>query len=129
MLENESTLGSLVSELRRGTLVLSVLSQLSERQYGYSLVQRLSEQGLEVDQSTLYPLLRRLEKQELLDSDWTLEEARPRRYYVLSKAGRELLADLTREWDRMVEVQGRLLGRTRTWERSEGHGNDGTLPL
>jgi DNA-binding PadR family transcriptional regulator len=117
MSENESTLGSLVSELRRGTLVLSVLSQLSERQYGYSLVQRLSEQGLEVDQSTLYPLLRRLEKQELLDSDWTLEEARPRRYYVLSKAGRELLADLTREWDHMVEVQGRLLGRTTDVEK------------
>jgi DNA-binding PadR family transcriptional regulator len=117
MSENESTLGSLVSELRRGTLVLSVLSQLSERQYGYSLVQRLSEQGLEVDQSTLYPLLRRLEKQELLDSDWTLEEARPRRYYVLSKAGRELLADLTREWDHMVEVQERLLGRSTDVEK------------
>jgi DNA-binding PadR family transcriptional regulator len=117
MSENESTLGSLVSELRRGTLVLSVLSQLSERQYGYSLVQRLSEQGLEVDQSTLYPLLRRLEKQELLDSDWTLEEARPRRYYVLSKAGRELLADLTREWDHMVEVQERLLGRSMDVEK------------
>ena len=112
MSENESTLGSLVSELRRGTLVLSVLSQLTERQYGYSLVQRLSEQGLEVDQSTLYPLLRRLEKQELLDSDWTLEEARPRRYYVLSRTGRQLLADLTREWDRMVDVQERLLGRS-----------------
>ena len=112
MSENESTLGSLVSELRRGALVMSVLSQMTERQYGYSLVQRLSEKGLEVDQSTLYPLLRRLEKQELLDSDWTLEEARPRRYYVLSRTGRELFADLTREWDRMVEVQGRLLGRT-----------------
>ena len=119
MSENESTLGSLVSELRRGALVLSVLSQLTERQYGYSLVQRLSEQGLEVDQSTLYPLLRRLEKQELLDSDWTLEEARPRRYYVLSRTGRQLLADLTREWDRMVAVQERLLGRSTAEERKE----------
>lgn len=109
--ENETTLGSLVSELRRGTLVLSVLSQLRERQYGYSLVQRLAEHGLDVDPSTLYPLLRRLEERQLLDSDWAIEEARPRRYYVLSQAGRELLADLTREWDRMVEVQGRLLGR------------------
>jgi DNA-binding PadR family transcriptional regulator len=111
MSENESILGSLVSELRRGTLVLSVLSQLTERQYGYSLVQRLSDQGLEVDQSTLYPLLRRLEKQELLDSDWALEEARPRRYYVLSRTGRALLEELTAEWDRMVAVQERLLGR------------------
>jgi DNA-binding PadR family transcriptional regulator len=111
MLEYESTFGALVSELRRGTLVLSVLSQLTERKYGYALVQSLAEQGLEVDQSTLYPLMRRLEKQNLLDSDWTLEEARPRRYYVLSKTGKELLKDLVKEWDKMVEVQERLLGR------------------
>ena len=111
MLEYESTLGALVSELRRGTLVLSVLSQLTERKYGYSLVQSLAEQGLDVDQSTLYPLMRRLEKQKLLDSDWTLEEARPRRYYVLSAMGTTLLKDLTKEWDKMVAVQDRLLGR------------------
>ncbi len=112
--ENETTLGALASELRRGTLVLSVLSQLEERRYGYSLVQRLAERGLDVDQSTLYPLLRRLEERQLLDSDWSLEESRPRRYYVLSAAGRQLLADLTKEWDRMVEVQERLLGRSPT---------------
>lgn len=101
----------LSSELRRGTLVLCVLSQLRERQYGYSLLQRLSEKGLDVEQGTLYPLLRRLEKQGLLDSDWELEEARPRRYYVLSRAGGKALEELTAEWDGIVRVTETMLGR------------------
>jgi DNA-binding PadR family transcriptional regulator len=66
---------------------------------------------MDVEQGTLYPLLRRLEKQGLLDSDWTLEEARPRRYYVLSARGRKMLEDLTREWDGMVKVIDRMLDR------------------
>jgi PadR family transcriptional regulator, regulatory protein PadR len=107
----ESTMDGLLSELRRGTLVLCVLSQLKEKQYGYSLSQSLAEKGMEVEQGTLYPLLRRLEKQELLDSDWVLEEARPRRYYVLSSKGRAMLADLGREWDDMVKVLDNMLGR------------------
>lgn len=108
---NEVPLEGLLSELRRGTLVLCVLSQLRERQYGYSLSQGLAEKGMDVEQGTLYPLLRRLEKQGLLDSDWTLEEARPRRYYVLSARGRKMLEDLTREWDGMVKVIDRMLDR------------------
>lgn len=108
---NEEPLEGLLSELRRGTLVLCVLSQLRERQYGYSLSQGLAEKGMDVEQGTLYPLLRRLEKQGLLDSDWTLEEARPRRYYVLSARGRKMLEDLTREWDGMVKVIDRMLDR------------------
>ena len=111
MIKNDEHMDNLVSELRRGTLVLSVLSQLHVKQYGYSLVQRLSEKGLEVDQGTLYPLLRRLEKQNLLDSDWVLEEARPRRYYVLSREGSRILEQLTGEWDEIVRVLDRLLGR------------------
>jgi PadR family transcriptional regulator PadR len=102
---------NLLSELRRGTLVLCVLSQLRERQYGYSLSQGLADKGMEVEQGTLYPLLRRLERQGLLDSDWTLEEARPRRYYVLSAKGRATLDDLAREWDGMVMVIDRMLER------------------
>ena len=64
---------NLINELRRGTLVLAVLSQLDEPQYGYSLRQRLAEGGLDVEQGTLYPLLRRLEKHGLLDSEWSIE--------------------------------------------------------
>ena len=75
-------------ELRRGMIVLAVLSQLEEEQYGYSLLKLLSDQGLDVDQGTLYPLLRRLESQGLLESVWKLEEARPRRYYVISPDGK-----------------------------------------
>ncbi len=100
-----------MSELRRGTLVLCVLSQLTDRQYGYSLSQRLAEKGMEVEQGTLYPLLRRLEKQGLLDSDWSLEEARPRRYYVLSGRGQEVLRQLTVEWDDMAKVMNGMLER------------------
>ena len=66
------------NELRRGVIVLAVLSQLDQEQYGYSLLKLLSEKGLEVDQGTLYPLLRRLESQGLLSSDWNTEGSRPR---------------------------------------------------
>lgn len=107
----EEPMESLLSELRRGTLVLCVLSQLKERQYGYSLSQSLADKGMEVEQGTLYPLLRRLEKQELLDSDWALEEARPRRYYILSAKGRKMLDDLSNEWDGMVKVLNNMLGK------------------
>ena len=102
---------NLILELRRGTLVLTVLSQLGERQYGYSLKQVLADRGLEIDQGTLYPLLRRLEKQGLLDSEWSLETSRPRRYYLLSEAGREALGTMTEEWYALVRVLDRLLGK------------------
>jgi PadR family transcriptional regulator, regulatory protein PadR len=103
MLENT------ILELRRGVIVLAVLSQLDEAQYGYSLLKELSDQGLEVDQGTLYPLLRRLEAQGLLQSTWKLEEARPRRYYVISAEGRKMLPRLKEEWNSMVAMMGKLL--------------------
>ncbi len=100
----------MVLELRRGVIVIAVLSQLKEEQYGYSLLKRLSDQGMEIDQGTLYPLLRRLESQGLLQSDWRIvEEARPRRYYVISKQGREVLAQLKREWSGMVTTLQKML--------------------
>lgn len=96
-------------ELRRGVIVLAVLSQLSEEQYGYSLLKNLSDLGLEVDQGTLYPLLRRLESQGLLESVWKLEEARPRRYYVISAQGRKILPRLKEEWNSIVAVMKKML--------------------
>lgn len=95
---------NLINELRRGTLVLTVLSQLDEKQYGYSLKQLIAERGLEIDQGTLYPLLRRLEKQGLLESEWLLTGSRPRRYYVLSEAGREAFQTLKQEWYALTGV-------------------------
>ncbi len=101
---------NLISELRRGTLVLSVLSQLDQQQYGYSLKEHLAEHDIDIDQGTLYPLLRRLESQGLLDSEWILTESRPRRYYQLNAAGREVLNVLVQEWRTMVESIDRLIG-------------------
>lgn len=91
-------LNSLMTELRRGTLTLAVLSQLRTPQYGYSLVQLLERSGIAIDQSTLYPLLRRLEKQGLLSSSWDTSESRPRKYYVLSEFGAEIYLQLKEEW-------------------------------
>jgi PadR family transcriptional regulator PadR len=105
---NES-LDNTILELRRGVIVLAVLRQLEEAQYGYSLLKRLSDQGLEVDQGTLYPLLRRLETQGLLQSTWKLEEARPRRYYLISADGRKMLPRLVEEWNRIVGMMSRML--------------------
>lgn len=91
-------LNTLTTELRRGTLTLAVLSQLQTPQYGYSLVQTLEASGIGIEQSTLYPLLRRLEKQELVTSSWDTSESRPRKYYVLSQYGVEILVQLKVEW-------------------------------
>src|SRR6476620_1205968 len=93
-------LNSLTTELRRGTLTLAVLSQLRTPQYGYSLVQLLEDSGISIEQSTLYPLLRRLEKQELVTSSWDTSESRPRKYYVLSEYGLEIFLKLKDEWIR-----------------------------
>ncbi|MGF3104585.1 PadR family transcriptional regulator [Rossellomorea sp. DUT-2] len=98
---DKSLLTSLTTELRRGTLTLAVLSQLRTPQYGYSLVQLLEKSGISMEQSTLYPLLRRLEKQELVTSSWDRTESRPRRYYVLSEYGTEILGQLQAEWEKM----------------------------
>lgn len=96
-------------ELRRGVIVLATLSRLSEAQYGYSLLKDLADLGLEVDQGTLYPLLRRLEAQGLLESVWKLEEARPRRYYVISAEGKKALPKLKEEWNSIVAVMKKML--------------------
>ncbi|MFD2444785.1 PadR family transcriptional regulator [Bacillus sp. CGMCC 1.16607] len=102
-------LNSLTTELRRGTLTLAVLSQLRTPQYGYSLVQLLEQSGITIDQSTLYPLLRRLEKQELVTSSWDTSESRPRRYYVLSEYGIQIFEELKDEWKKTSQELSILL--------------------
>ena len=99
----------LMQELRRGTITIGVLSQLSSPQYGYSLVTILDEKGMQVEPGTLYPLLRRLEKQGLLKSEWDTNEARPRKYYVLSPFGKEVYEQLCMEWEGMVKSLSLLL--------------------
>jgi DNA-binding PadR family transcriptional regulator len=97
------------TELRRGVLVLAVLSQLRTEQYGYSLRQALAEQGMPIEEGTLYPLLRRLEEQDMLASDWRIENGPPRRYYKLSKKGTRLYGELTESWRALVGTMERLL--------------------
>jgi DNA-binding PadR family transcriptional regulator len=100
----------LLLELRRGILVLAVLSQLHEKQYGYALKQTLDTPGLEINEGTLYPLLRRLESQGLLESDWeVVDDARPRRYYKISLEGEIIYSNLTREWQEMGNVMNHIL--------------------
>ena len=99
----------LTQELRRGALVLAVLSQLKVARYGYALIDQLAKQGLDIEQGTLYPLLRRLEEQGLLQSEWNVEGSHPRRYYVISPLGRELLLLLIDDWQQLNVVMGGLL--------------------
>jgi PadR family transcriptional regulator PadR len=106
---NSELLDNTTLELRRGVIVLAVLNQLDQEQYGYSLLKLLADQGLDVDQGTLYPLLRRLETQGLLQSVWKIEEPRPRRYYVISRKGRELLPRLNEAWNSIVTMMTKML--------------------
>ena len=99
----------LTQELRRGVLVLAALSQLKEAKYGYALIDELSHRGMDIDQGTLYPLLRRLEDQGLLESEWNVEGSRPRRYYKISRTGEDVLNLLTDDWLSLVEVMKDLL--------------------
>ncbi len=109
--DKETLYEKLLLELRRGVLMLAVLSQLHDEQYGYSLKQSLDERGMEINEGTLYPLLRRLEAQGLLTSDWqVVDDARPRRYYKMSQAGETIYANLTQEWQALVVVMNDLLG-------------------
>ena len=85
-------------ELRRGCLILAVLAQLRQEHYGYTLRKALAEHGLVIDESTLYPLLRRLETQGLLVSEWREEEKRNKRFYRLSSDGEQILSQLLQEW-------------------------------
>ena len=112
MPKNPDSLGSvdkLAVELRRGTLALAALSALRSSRHGYSLVQRLSDRGLEVEPGTLYPLLRRLDEQGLLDSRWDVGGSRPRKYYTLSTAGAEALEALSAVWRELGETMSVLL--------------------
>lgn len=114
----DELVSSLIVELRRGTLILSVLSQLRTPEYGYSLVQKLEEKNAAIDAGTLYPLLRRLEKQELLSSQWDTTESRPRKFYVLSELGKQVYDRLKNEWSTLSEQLEKLL------KEADNYGSD-----
>ncbi len=97
---NQKKLDNILQELRRGTLVMVVLINLNKPEYGYSLVTKLQDAGIAIEQNTLYPLLRRLEKDGLLESSWDTSESRPRKYYVISDDGKEMLEIILKEWNK-----------------------------
>ena len=106
---NPELFENLKLELRRGSVVVAVLAQLRTEHYGYALRKALDDQGLAIDENTLYPLLRRLESQGLLDSEWREEEKRNKRFYRLSAEGRRLLDLLLAEWERINASLKRIL--------------------
>ena len=105
--------GKLELELRRGVVVLATLSQLRAPRYGYELRQALADKGLPIEEGTLYPLLRRLETQGVLKSEWRIQDGPPRRYYALNAEGRKLLKKLTESWQGMNDAMNRLLQEER----------------
>jgi PadR family transcriptional regulator PadR len=94
----ENLFENLRLELRRGCLTLAVLAQLRQEHYGYTLRKALASRGMEIDESTLYPLLRRLEAQGLLASEWREEDKRNKRFYHLAADGEQIFARLLEEW-------------------------------
>lgn len=92
-------LNGIIQELRRGTITLAVLSQLKQPQYGYSLVVIMNEKGFDIEANTLYPLLRRLEKQGVLESFWDTDGTKPRKYYRLSEFGSDVYLKLCAAWN------------------------------
>jgi len=95
----ENLFENLRLELRRGCLTLAVLAQLRQEHYGYTLRKALAARGMEIDENTLYPLLRRLEAQGLLTSEWREEDKRNKRFYRLSMDGEEIFTRLLKEWN------------------------------
>lgn len=98
---NHDLFENLRLELRRGSLILAVLASLQHEQYGYTLRKALTDHGMPIDEGTLYPLLRRLETQGLLVSEWREEEKRNKRFYRLSENGKEVFKQLVAEWQSM----------------------------
>ncbi|BCY06849.1 PadR family transcriptional regulator [Actinoplanes sp. L3-i22] len=104
----DATLAGHLQELRRGTVVVASLTVLRTPGYGYSLLETLSRAGFEVEANTLYPLLRRLEAQGLLTSEWNTEEPRPRKFYRTTEQGETLADTLRDEWARIDRAIGDL---------------------
>lgn len=110
MPDNEQ-MQSFLTELRRGSLTLAVLGCLKEPHYGYALLQTLQTKGIDIQANTLYPLLRRLDGQGLLVSDWDTSESRPRKYYTVSDKGKTVYQGLLTEWERMQRSMETICGK------------------
>ena len=112
-------LENLRSELRRGSLIVAVLAELRQEQYGYTLRKSLEENGISMDEGTLYPLLRRLESQGLLSSEWREQDKRNKRFYSLSPQGEVILTELLLDWEALSQSFKAILRRTQTGPAAE----------
>ncbi|MPM73245.1 hypothetical protein SDC9_120221 [bioreactor metagenome] len=102
---------NLITELRRGSLTLAVLGSLMQPHYGYALLETMQKKNIDIEANTLYPLLRRLENQGLLVSDWDTSESRPRKYYTISKNGLIVYHELMTEWKKMQKSIDDICGK------------------
>lgn len=100
-----------ITELRRGSLTLAVLGCLKQSYYGYALLQTMQGEHIDIEANTLYPLLRRLESQGLLVSDWDTSESRPRKYYSINEKGETVYKELLKEWKRMQRSIESICGK------------------
>ena len=108
-MNHDEVVAGLIQEFRRGTLIMLVLSQLKEPMYGYNLVKVLEETDISIEGNTLYPLMRRLEGQGLLKSEWETDGAKPRKYYVITEDGTIVLEKITEHWRKFSESIEKLL--------------------
>jgi PadR family transcriptional regulator len=118
---NSDLFENLKGELRRGSLILAVLAELRTEKYGYTLRKDLGDKGMEIDEGTLYPLLRRLESQGLLTSQWREEDKRNKRFYRLSRDGELILLQLLVEWENIDSALNKIV-------KEQHYGTTGPLP-
>ena len=110
----EELLSGFILEMRRGTIIMCVLAKLKERTYGYNLIADMAASGISIEANTLYPLLRRLYAQGLLASTWYTDGAKPRKYYVTTDLGKEILSALQKHWQGTVESMNKILEGSET---------------
>jgi DNA-binding PadR family transcriptional regulator len=110
ILKKEELLAGFLQEMRRGTIIMCVLAKLRQSAYGYNLIAELAESGIPIEANTLYPLLRRLELQGLLESSWnTTDGAKPRKYYETTDLGKNVLAELKTHWQQAAQNLNNIL--------------------
>ncbi len=108
-MNHDEVVSGIILELRRGTLIILVLSQLKQPMYGYHLVKRLQDYNIPIEANTLYPLMRRLESQGLLKSEWETSESKPRKYYKITEDGLIILEKTIKQWKSFSENVNNLL--------------------
>ena len=108
-MQKDEIISGFILELRRGTLILCALAKLKEPTYGYNLIAGLAQTGISIEANTLYPLLRRLEGQGLLVSEWNTQSGKPRKYYHTTDFGREVLDELNKHWRNTVQSMNNIL--------------------